>query len=132
MRSWQKNAKSFSLRQILSRLPRLLPLNNAPRRFTRLAHLKTTAETLWISAPLLWRFWGNDLVVYNSVSGNTHVLTPAAGEVLKLLENRPQSPTEIAQAISSAVGVSLDEEIMREVHSLLTSLDELGLIRPTV
>jgi PqqD family protein of HPr-rel-A system len=93
---------------------------------------KPTNETLWSSTTLLWRHWEQDIVVYNPISGNTHVLTPVAGQVLKLLDTGPASRAQIAQAISSAAGVTVDEEITREVDNLLTNLDELGLIRPVV
>jgi len=69
-------------------------------------------------------------VVYNAASGNTHLLTPIAAEVLKILEIQPLSVRDIAQRLALSANVSVDEEITRQVANLIVSLDDLGLIDP--
>ena len=69
-------------------------------------------------------------MVYNAASGNTHLLTPIAAEVLKILEIQPLSVRDIAQRLALSANVSVDEEITRQVANLIVSLDDLGLIDP--
>jgi PqqD family protein of HPr-rel-A system len=126
--SWRSSAKRYH-----SRHQSLLPHNNDLKAglLAYLAHKKTADEILWMSATLMWKSWGEDIVVYNFASGNTHLLTPIAAQVLKLIEARPRNCSEIARELSGAVTVSLDDEITQEVQNLLLSLDELGLAHPT-
>jgi PqqD family protein of HPr-rel-A system len=87
-------------------------------------------EVLWKSAKLVWKSWADEVVVYNIVSGNSHLLSPTAVKVLKLLETRPLGTSEISEQLARSENVSVDAEITLQVEKLLSSLDELGLVEP--
>jgi len=78
----------------------------------------------------MWKSWADEVVVYNIVSGNSHLLSPTAVKVLKLLESRPLGISEISEQLALSENVGLDEEITVQVEKLLSSLDELGLVEP--
>ena len=84
----------------------------------------------WKATELLWREWDGENIVFNVSSGNTHLLQPTAVDVLRLLEKETLSAEEISERLISMVGVSSDEEIVKNVETLLMNLDHLGLIEP--
>jgi len=82
----------------------------------------------WKAAKLSWREWEGEIVVFSVNSGNTHLISPAAGDVVRLLEKEVLSATEISDRLMA--GLSSDEEVISNVETLLKNLDHLGLIEP--
>jgi PqqD family protein of HPr-rel-A system len=82
----------------------------------------------WKSTKLVWKSWDREVLVYNTASGNTHLLSPNAAEVLELLEKASLTPREVAQQLTISANVSVDEEITQRVEDLLLNLNELGLV----
>lgn len=78
----------------------------------------------------MWREWEGESIVFNVNSGNTHLLTSTAVDVLRLLEKEALSASEISDHLISMVGISSDEEVISNVETLLKNLDHLGLIEP--
>jgi len=82
------------------------------------------------STALRWRRWGDEVVVYNAASGQTHYLNMFAATVLQYFEAQSASletliaDTDIGAAEDAArpVGVQLRE--------LVKELDSVGLIAP--
>jgi PqqD family protein of HPr-rel-A system len=68
---------------------------------------------------LTWRGWDDEYVVYNDLSGDTHLLGADAMDILLHLKTSPADETRLAQAMQ----VSDDE---REVF--LLTLAELGAL----
>ena len=86
---------------------------------------------VWKASELLWREWEGENVVFNLNSGNTHLLNPATVDVLRLLEKETLGAEEISARLISEVGVSSDEEeVVKNVETLLMNLDNLGLVEP--
>ena len=85
---------------------------------------------VWRAASLLTKSWPDVVVVYNLDSGNTHLLTPVAGQVLKLLADGPADATTIARRLACQIDLDSDLELDYNVFSLLNHLDSLGLIEP--
>lgn len=85
---------------------------------------------VWRAASLLTKSWPDVVVVYNLDSGNTHLLTPVAGQVLKLLADAPADATTIARQLACQIDLDSDLELDYNVVSLLNDLDSLGLIEP--
>lgn len=85
---------------------------------------------VWHAANLLTKSWQDGVVVYNLDSGNTHLLNPIAGEVLKLLADAPADATTIACRLACQINLESDLELDYNVASLLIHLDSLGLIEP--
>lgn len=76
------------------------------------------------------RYWEGDYVVYNPLTGNTHVLDIVAGKVLKTISAGDGHSSEICRCIAEFLEVPNDAGIADSVREILTHLDELGLIEP--
>lgn len=87
-------------------------------------------STYWKSSPFSWRAWGDEFVVFNRLSGSTHLLTAKAAKVLFLLEQRPGSALDLSNQLAADAGIETDSELLGHVESLLAELDELGLVEP--
>ena len=59
-------------------------------------------SVIWRLAPgqrLLHRCWDGECVIYNDLSGDTHVLDEFTFELLRLLQARPQTAPALAAAL---------------------------------
>lgn len=73
-------------------------------------------------AALRWRLWEDEHVVYHGASGDTHLLNPAAAEILRRMESTPASVEDVARILGDAS--------LPHATSLLDRFAELGLIVP--
>ena len=75
------------------------------------------------------RQWDDELVVFNSLSGATHLLGPGAALLLGLLQEGPASEATLAAALQAEF--ALDEaEVGTELPLMLDRLAKLELIQP--
>lgn len=88
-----------------------------------------SSSTLWVAQALLWNQWDDEPVVYNIISGNTHLITPAAAKVLRRLEQQPSTASQLAESIASEFNVDSDQEVVEYIERLISDLDELGLVK---
>ena len=51
---------------------------------------------------LIWRVWGDEHIVYHSGTGDTHLLNPAAASVLRMLQKKTTTVTELVDALSTS------------------------------
>lgn len=74
--------------------------------------------------------WPDGAVVYDSASGDTHHLAPAAIQILNLILEAPCTlETLAACALASDVATSHPESLSA-IEAIVTDLSELGLIEP--
>ena len=73
---------------------------------------------------------GGDYVVYNPLTGNTHVLDIVAGKVLEIIMAGPATSAELCQHIAAFLDVPNDLRTAENVDAILAVLDRLGLIEP--
>lgn len=95
----------------------------------------TFTDVIWQSAarpPNPVRWWDGDCVVYNRLSGDTHVLDVVTGEVLRTVMAERLPAAEIGRRLAAFLDVPADERIADTVGKILNHLDELGLIEPVV
>jgi PqqD family protein of HPr-rel-A system len=78
----------------------------------------------------LWKTWGEESIVFNESSGNTHLLNPTAAKILSIVQSQPSSAEEISLTIASESGLDADKKILDRVNAVLETLDNLGLIEP--
>jgi len=78
--------------------------------------------------PLYWQSWDNEFVVYNSGSGDTHLLDPVAAEALQSLEQESADLSELAGKIAASLKIEPDSEFSAYLEQLLSNLYKLGLI----
>ena len=90
------------------------------------------AAVTWRLVPadsLCWREWAGELVVFNDLSGNTHLLNPLAGLVLmRLAESRAMfSAAELTESIGQSEAMGPDIALIEAVEAVLTDLERFGL-----
>lgn len=92
--------------------------------------LPTTTWKVTGGGQLQWRFWQGDYVVFNPLSGNTHLLDIVAGKVLMAVLADQVATDVLSEQISTFLEVEPDAKLLAHVTSVLEKLDELGLIEP--
>ena len=92
----------------------------------------TSTETARWRVPsgfrLHWQSWDDEFVVYNCGSGDTHLLDPAAAEVLQSLEQESADLSELAGRVAASLKIQADSEFSAYLEQLLSDLYKLGLI----
>mgnify|MGYP002085368473 CR=1 FL=1 len=83
----------------------------------------------WAPHSLLWKTWGDEVLVYNQDSGMTHQITPIAARVIHALERQPATVAQLSEDLARELDVEVDAELCHQVASLLENLNHLGLIR---
>lgn len=80
---------------------------------------------------LLWQHWDDEYVVYNPVSGDSHLLDYLTGQGLTRLEEKPMTPEQLVEELSASLGIPADEALADYVQRFLNELNELGLTYST-
>ena len=79
---------------------------------------------------LQFRRWGDEYVVYNSLSGDTHLLSSTAAHALIELQRAPADAAILAEMLSPMLQTELNEELTLDIEQLLAELNSLALIEP--
>lgn len=79
---------------------------------------------------LRYRAWDNEIIVYNALSGDTHLLDLAAAQVLALLQQAPLDSPSLVQQLAGLWQAAPDEQMQHEVAEILADLAALSLIAP--
>ena len=79
---------------------------------------------------LRWRLLEGQYVVYNSGSGDTHVLDPIAALLIQQLTGRCYKSKELAEQIGMLLNIEVTEELHTKLQQTLWQLDEKRLIEP--
>lgn len=87
---------------------------------------------MWRVTPgqtLASRQWNDDLVLFNSVSGATHLLGPGAAFLLEVLQDGPASEAQLSTALRAEFELE-DGEADSGLAAMLARLAKLDLIQP--
>lgn len=90
---------------------------------------------LWTGLPeelLLWEQFGDECVVYNRRSGETHFLNVTAAEVLRMLQGGPATLPAVAAQIRDLFDVETEDEpaLIQHISRVIQEFDHAGLICP--
>ena len=92
----------------------------------------TSAEsTRWLAIPeitLYWYSWDNEFIVYNSASGDAHLLDQVSAETLKVLERESANLSKLVDMVSASLKIKPDGKLTVYLEKLLSQLAKLGLI----
>lgn len=77
---------------------------------------------------LHFRLWDDEFVVYNDLSGDTHLLDSTAMQILLKLQQAPSNATALRGALAPDLHAQVDDEL---VEHILADLDSLTLIERT-
>jgi PqqD family protein of HPr-rel-A system len=88
-----------------------------------------SCSTSWGTLRLLWKQWGDECIVYNVTSGNTHLVNATVAKVLRRLDQQPGTLRELSEYLASEFDIDSDQEVIQHLEQLINHLDELGLIQ---
>ncbi|BBL73615.1 hypothetical protein MishRS11D_07130 [Methylomagnum ishizawai] len=77
---------------------------------------------------LLWRDWGDDYIVYQPSSGETHVFNQTTALILERLKQGPASLEQVLVWIVRLLELGPQELALDHLRIAAKRLDELGLI----
>ena len=89
------------------------------------------AETRWVAPEkqqLLWESWGEQYAVYDTRSGETHLLERTTARLLQRLVACPGTLTDVTQVLSNESGECCDEHSRERNARLLRQLHDAGLV----
>jgi PqqD family protein of HPr-rel-A system len=76
------------------------------------------------------RCWDDEAIVYNDCSGDTHLVSASAADVLTRLAQCPADEASLAAQCAAAWGMADDAELRAQLHELLSALKRLSLVEP--
>lgn len=79
---------------------------------------------------LHWRSWEEEFIVFDSRSGDTHLLNLVAARVLKKLERGPANSADLAEHIAVFFEIELNQGFESTLKRLLDDFYSKGLIEP--
>lgn len=78
---------------------------------------------------LLLKSWGEEAVVYDVASGDTHYLTPLTLALYQICRDHPgYASTELAAALAVRLGVTATPQFHELAEDALASLRKIGLL----
>lgn len=94
-----------------------------------------TESAIWQTLPKLKPVihrWPEHCLVYNPLSGHTHLLEPVAGDMLAAIDQAPQSMRALCEGVAASLEMPIEDALVEQVARVLDHLDELGLIEPSL
>jgi PqqD family protein of HPr-rel-A system len=79
-----------------------------------------------------WKRWEDVFTLYNSGSGQTHVLDPLAVLLIQLIGEGSHNTSELLQQMVAHLDVEASPEFREKLQETLSQLDALGLIEAVV
>jgi len=74
------------------------------------------------------RHWSGETVIFDTRTGDTHLLDPFSSELLRRLEAGPKSSDELAAALAADFDFAPEDDIPALTAGALAKLRELGMI----
>jgi PqqD family protein of HPr-rel-A system len=100
-----------------------------PQRELHAMGANLPGERSWRAAEdLRWRCWDGDFVVFNPLSGYTHLLDVVTGQILTLLISGRCTVSAVRSALSAFLEVPDDDKLAETVEGILIRLEDTGLV----
>lgn len=87
---------------------------------------------IWRPLPdseLLWQTWDDETVVYNTASGQTHLLDALSAAALREIERSPGTLPQLSRRLAKAFRVPV-HDVSQRMPEILMRFDALGLAGP--
>lgn len=91
-----------------------------------------TSGTLWglpAGARLLWQTWDDEVIVFNTASGQTHLLDVLSAAALEEIERRPGTIDQLSGRLADRFKLDTGA-LSRRLAIVCARFDELGLAEP--
>lgn len=79
---------------------------------------------------LTWKSWGDEAVVFNALSGETHLLDAFSAALLGEIEAEPLTAHELGARLSARLGLPAAAAIAGRIGKTCVLFDDLGLAEP--
>jgi PqqD family protein of HPr-rel-A system len=99
-------------------------VNNA---FTKTQHSIKVPD----NAHFLFKYWDGECVVYNNLSGETHLIEENSALLLSLINESPKSYTALLDTLTSNDGDTSQQDINNYLTETLAHFQALNLIEIT-
>lgn len=80
------------------------------------------------AAALTWRAWGDESVVFDAQTGDTHLLDAVAREGLLSFCQVPFARSEVCVRLAERLKIEPDDQLDEYVGKLVARFSELGLV----
>jgi PqqD family protein of HPr-rel-A system len=93
-------------------------------------------DALWRTAGqerMVFRTWndGTDVVCYDRMSGDTHLLSALAAETLRQLQARALRVDVLTTHIAGSFGLKVDEALVSSLDEMLSEFAKRGILAQT-
>lgn len=75
------------------------------------------------------RFWEDECVVYNQLTGSTHLIDGLGVEVFKTVSEKNSSRSELLLHVQSIFDLPIDMDLEMALDNLLLEYQKLGLLQ---
>lgn len=82
------------------------------------------------SPSLRWREWDGDCIVFNPVTGHTHLLDALAARILRHVCAGAPTAGAIVERLGREIELNLDSTAVASIDQALDRLARLGLVEP--
>jgi PqqD family protein of HPr-rel-A system len=77
---------------------------------------------------LRFQSWNDEVVVYNTLSGDTHILDKPAVQILQALQRTPSDVLSLAQLLAATWQCETSDDLLREIEMVLSDMHTLSLV----
>ena len=77
------------------------------------------------------RFWGDECVIYNQLTGETHLVDGMGAEVFKLISEKSSTRAQLLQNIQNVFELETDSDMEGLLDNLILEYQKLGLVEVT-
>ena len=74
------------------------------------------------------RFWEDDSVVYNQLSGQTHLIDGLGAQIFKFVSEKAATRAALLQNIDSIFELEIDTDVADLLDNLILEYQKLGLL----
>ena len=86
------------------------------------------AHQEWGASEFVRKSWPDGDIVFNRLSGNTHLVSPLAAQILDFLRQHPTNSSEIARYLAAQNSIAVADDLIISVEELLANREGLGLV----
>ena len=81
-----------------------------------------------MGAVVCCRFWMDECVIYNQLTGETHLVDGIGAEIFKLISEKKVTRTVLLQNIQSVFELEMDFDVEGLLDNLILEYQKLGLL----
>ena len=99
---------------------------------TNTNQISPAADTVWrlpAGAEVFWQNWDDEVIVFNTASGQTHLLDALSAATLREIESRPGGINQLADRLAERFELD-GADLSQRLTEVCARFDELGLVEP--